>query len=61
MQPDCLNYALTEPEYTVRGIWAGTTAQERRAMRRHIRATKTGGLKPEQKISAIDLTATNKT
>ncbi len=61
VQPNCLNYALTETESSIRGIWGGTTAQERRIMRRKIRALKTGGLKPGQKISVIDLIATNKT
>jgi WhiB family redox-sensing transcriptional regulator len=61
VQPECLEYAVTQPEAHVRGIWGGTTAQERRIMRRQIRAIKTGGLKPGQKISVIDLISTDKT
>ena len=61
VRSECLEYALSEPEHYVRGIWAGTTQQERRLLRRKIRALKTGGLKPGQKISVIDLIATNKT
>ena len=57
----CLEYALEAGDQLIRGIWGGTTAQERRKMRRQIRALKTGGLKPGQRISVIDLIATNKT
>ena len=57
----CLEYALEGGDQHIRGIWGGTTAQERRKMRRKIRALKTGGLKPGQRISVIDLIATNKT
>jgi len=60
VQPQCLDYALSEPESSVRGIWGGTTGKERRAMRRKIRAIKSGGLKPGQRISVIDLIATDK-
>lgn len=60
VQPQCLDYALTQPEPNVLGIWGGTTGKERRAMRRQIRAIKSGGLKPGQKISVIDLIATDK-
>ena len=56
-----LEYALEGGDQLIRGIWGGTTAQERRKMRRQIRALKTGGLKPGQRISVIDLIATNKT
>tara|TARA_Y100000996_G_scaffold380011_1_gene333637 strand:- start:144 stop:494 length:351 start_codon:yes stop_codon:yes gene_type:complete len=59
VRPECLEYAITEPEDYCRGIWGGTTAAERRKLRQKIRALKKDGLKTNKKISVIDLIATD--
>ena len=36
VRADCLGYALADPDIV--GVWGGTTGQQRRAMRRDLRA-----------------------
>jgi len=42
VRPACLNDALVVPEWSL-GVWAGTTEDERTAVRRALRAVITGG------------------
>jgi|TARA_R110002012_G_scaffold299314_2_gene498362 WhiB family redox-sensing transcriptional regulator len=53
----CLAFAL---KFNEPGVWGGTSSRQRRILKRQLSATKSGGLKPNQKISLIDLIATNK-